>query len=102
MKHTPGPWYAAEVHGGLEIRCLRDDDDPQSEEVIADIRFGDTEPEAVARANAAALSAALDLLAALERTLSWLTSYPGSGPLAGDSSVYNQARAAIAKARGEG
>ena len=99
MKHTPEPWYAAEVHGGLEIRCLRDDDDPQSEEVIADIRFGDTEPEAVARANAAALSAALDLLAALERTLSWLTSYPGSGLY---SSVYNQARAAIAKARGEG
>ena len=99
MKHTPGPWYAAEVHGGLEIRRLRNDDDPQSEEVIADIRFGDTEPEAVARANAAALSAALDLLAALERTLSWLTRHPGSGLY---SSVYNQARAAIAKARGEG
>ena len=41
----------------------------------------------------------LELLEALERTLSWLTSYPGEGALS-PTGPYEQARAAIAKARG--
>ncbi|MBU0752380.1 MAG: hypothetical protein KJ787_13990 [Gammaproteobacteria bacterium] len=37
-----------------------------------------------------------ELVAALERTLSWLTSYPGGGTM-GPSGPYEQARAALAK-----
>lgn len=38
-----------------------------------------------------------DMIEALERTLSWLTSYPGGGAMP----VYEQARAALKKAKGE-
>lgn len=41
-----------------------------------------------------------DLLAALERTLSWLSSYPGGGTLR-EGGPYDQARTAIAKARAQ-
>lgn len=45
------------------------------------------------------IAAAPELLAALERTLSWLTSYPGGGTM-GPTGPYEQARAAITKATG--
>ena len=41
-----------------------------------------------------------ELLAALERTMSWLASYPGGGPLRPDG-PYEQARAAIANTKGK-
>lgn len=66
MTHTPGHWYAAEVEGGLEIRRMRSEGDEQTEEVIADIRFGDTQPEHECRENARLLAAALPLLADLK------------------------------------
>lgn len=49
---------------------------------------------------AALLAAAPDLYAALERTLNWLSSYPGGGPM-GPNGPYEQARAALSRADGE-
>lgn len=46
------------------------------------------------------IKSAPDLLAALERSLDWLSSYPGGGTL-GPNGPYEQARAAIAAARGQ-
>lgn len=47
--------------------------------------------------NARLIAAAPDLLGALQRSLNWLSSYPGGGALG----CYDQAREAIAKATGE-
>lgn len=47
-------------------------------------------------ANASLIAAAPDLLAALRRSLDWLSSYPGGN----SHGAYEQARAAIAKAEG--
>jgi hypothetical protein len=52
------------------------------------------------QADVALLLAAPDLYAALERSLSWLTSYQGEAAT-GKDGPYEQARAALAKARGE-
>lgn len=50
-------------------------------------------------ADACLIAAAPELLAALERTLNWLASYPGQAAI-GPGGPYDQARAAIAKAKG--
>lgn len=49
-----------------------------------------------ALANARLIAAAPELLEALQRTLSWLSSYPGEGAMG----AYDNARKAIAKATG--
>jgi hypothetical protein len=49
------------------------------------------------RADARLIAAAPELLEALERCLSWLTSYPGGGTM-GPKGPYEQARAAITRA----
>lgn len=54
----------------------------------------DAPPLKEAQANARLIAAAPELFEALERTLSWLTSYPGGGAMP----VYDQARTALAKA----
>lgn len=54
----------------------------------------------VEAADAHLVAAAPDLYEALERTLSWLAGYQGGACLRPDG-PYDQARAALAKARGE-
>lgn len=92
IKHTPGPWKC-------EPRPDEwDDDDPafyitHPATQCPDTTIVNLDNEADARL----IAAAPDLLEALERSLSWLSSYPGGNAL----NCYNQARAAISKARGE-
>lgn len=90
--YTPGPWThigqgditGVETngtnHGPVDVCCVYLRTVP-----------GRTE------ANARLIAAAPDLLEALQRSLSWLSSYRGGGAMG----CYDQARAAIAKALGE-
>jgi hypothetical protein len=88
--HTPGPW-----------EILADPDDP-SGWVVVDAtheRFQVASVEPRVRpteelANCRLIAAAPDLSAALKRTLSWLTSYPGGCSMP----AYNQAVEALKKA----
>jgi hypothetical protein len=89
---TPGPWHVSTAltvwKDGRDLAYLPDG-------------FSKSHTEFLERkANITLMAAAPDLLAALERTLNWLTSYPGEGALGPDGPYY-QARAAIAKAKGE-
>ena len=106
MKHTPGPWLIHKPRhcdGDLWIQVLKGAWDITSngaseKGVIADAKYSamtDEENEA----NARLIAAAPDLLEALQRTLSWLTSYPGGGTLE-PNGVYEQARRAISMAIG--
>ena len=95
-KWTPGPWHWDAGDVGVEPGVLYADIYTDDEAVIAMFNINLKE----GTANARLIAAAPDLYAALERTLSWLTSYQGSGSMA-DHGPYNQARAALAKARGE-
>ena len=63
------------------------------QDVVA-VVFDDDDAEEQKRARL--IAAAPDLLAALERSLNWLSSYHGGGAIG----AYDQARAAIAKATG--
>lgn len=84
-QHTPGPWTFEPgtiddfpyVIYGEDCLCVESGKD-------SDARL---------------IAAAPDLLEALERTLSWLTSYKGEGTM-GPNGPYEQARAAISKATG--
>lgn len=85
-KHTPGPWFRGEIrtnvigHGGIRVaRCNFDGG------------FNGREDEFEAECNARLISAAPELLEALEG----LVKNPNSGL------HHNIARLAIAKARGE-
>jgi hypothetical protein len=94
---TPGPWMvgpSAVVDGATDYAILADG------KIISEA-FGRSswQFEYDSLANARLIAAAPDLLAALERTLSWLTSYPGEACMR-PSGPYAQARAAIAKATG--
>jgi hypothetical protein len=80
-KHTPGPWSKSErgyIFAGDS--CIASTSDLDENE-----------------ANARLIAAAPDLLAALEQSLSWLSSYPGGGA----NAAWRKASEAIAKARGE-
>ena len=99
MNHTPGPWFAHDfsgVSGGNEV-------------VASDYCVSCTTPDHITvafmgnglrcareewEANAQLIAAAPELLEALEEVLGWETLCP--------IDVYEQARAAIAKARGQG
>jgi hypothetical protein len=90
--HTPGPWT-----------CYPDTDSDSYETGYARVGTPDHDnPEAGWLSDyfhiedARLIAAAPDLLAVLKRSLSWLSSYPGDGAL----DVYDEARAAIAKAEG--
>jgi hypothetical protein len=92
--HTPGPWTA--VKARIEIAGKRGF---RGNYRVADAYFSaelaDTPRHEEACANARLIAAAPELVAALERTLSYLTSYRG-----GAMGCYEQARAALAKAKG--
>ena len=95
-RYTPGPWVISKhcstlVESSKGCRSICSAGGYSSNVTI---ELGTNE------ANANLIAAAPDLLEALERTLSWLTSYPGGGTLEPDG-VYEQARKAIANAKGE-
>lgn len=91
-KHTPGPWRVIEdrVPGALEIYA--------EEKAIAELwRRSSTQEE---MANARLIAAAPKLLKALEKMLRCFSDYDGThGDL--ENSATDEARAAIAKARGQ-
>lgn len=88
-KHTPGPWYvmAGMPSNVLSAGGLR----------VARCDFDGNFDSAEARANAKLMAAAPDMFAALEAWTDWLDKYGKDfhGPCIDD------ARAALAKARGE-
>ena len=90
-KHTPGPWETsrdAVQEGHVQITVYSESDGERVATVFQ------------CEANARLIAAAPDLLAALERSLNWLASYPGGGTLSRTGPL-NQAHQAIAKAKGE-
>ena len=87
MNHTPGPWATRESPehwGRIDFIIHSEDTD------VATAWQGGTKAN---RANACLIAAAPDLLEALEEVLGWETLCP--------IEVYEQAREAIRKARGE-
>jgi hypothetical protein len=97
MTHTPGPWtwqYGEGFFAGKSVPVVT---------IESDGACGDPEccgaPSYVIETrqeDAALIVAAPDLLAALKRSLNWLSSYPGGNA----TGAYDEARAAIAKAEG--
>lgn len=96
-KHTEGPWEA----DGFDVwatKPMRFTSKSAGTPLIATAaRHLDFENPFPYLANARLIAAAPEMLAALERTLNWLSSYPGGNA----EGTYQQARAAIAKATGE-
>ncbi len=89
-QHTPGPWF---VNGPWNIQA---DTHTEIPVIVAHITPMRGEWASAREANATLIAAAPDLLAALQRSLNWLSSYPGG--LA--HNTWEQAHAAIAKAEG--
>ena len=90
-QHSPTPWRVSRTDRCLVLNCHGTD--------ILEA-LGDYADDAVwprMEANARLATAAPDLLAAAQRSLSWLTSYPNEGAMG----MYDQMRAAIAKATGD-
>ena len=89
VKHTPGPWTARRVHtGGFDIFDERGRD-------VVTVYGGGVETES-REANARLIAAAPDLLEALSRAVH---SYDGVPPRH-HPAWFDEARAAIARARG--
>lgn len=89
-KITPGPWTADELtcedHRGMG--WIRGD----GKDIAA---YGDSAMWIEQnRANGKAIAAVPDLIEALQRSLNWLSSYPGGNAVG----CYDQARAALRKA----
>lgn len=113
MSHTPGPWkledesdvHASDVLGsdGTHVVCFGHDYDDYG-------RFGwpkgrwsqkkEEEWNATVEANARLIAAAPELLEALEDVLNCVALCPEHGDVVDAPSKYEDARAAIAKARG--
>lgn len=94
-------WTGSEEHArNAWFAYLEDDDNWQSRDGAprfrCDIDVGETGRIEIQWMGAAGNSHDA-LVAALERTLSWLTSYPGEGA----NGAYEQARAALKAAKGE-
>jgi hypothetical protein len=90
---TPGPWEVGEPNQGGSVLAVGVFSDRWH---IADVWRDVPELVEEAEANARLIAAAPDLLAALKRSLDWLASYQGAGA----DRVWEQAKAAIAKAEG--
>jgi len=95
-RHTPGPWTFDWNVARLDVFSA------DASRLVATLRRSAISSviDSSAIANARLIAAAPELLEALQRTLNWLTSYPGEGTM-GPDGPYEQARAAIAKATGE-
>jgi hypothetical protein len=97
MSHTPGPWFAHDFSGvngekvtpcDFAVSCTTPD-----HLTVAVMGMGLTGTPEEWEANVKLIAAAPDLLEALEEVLGWETLCP--------IEVYEQAREAIAKAKGE-
>lgn len=94
-KHTPGPWEVVELVDGYDIRS------PESRCRIATA----SDPEAVWGAigreeDACLIAAAPELLEALEEAVAWIEDDRFDDAYIAEG-WYHEARAAIAKAKGE-
>lgn len=93
--HTPGPWATFEIEDSRTRRPLVGVTVDNGPADVAHCSGFDSQRGAdEERANARLIAAAPDLLAACERALSWLSSYPGGCA----TSAYLQASAAVDKA----
>ena len=90
LKHTPGPWFAANPFGKFEVAVLN------SEWTV----YADQEANEDAAGDAHLIAAAPDMLDALDRVanLNPDAGEIGEGML---KTIVSEARAAIAKAKGE-
>ena len=98
-EHSPGPWRYAPAGPNMRNKYSQNFAiaDGTGNNLVAGT-FSDTNGgDAVSKANAVLIAAAPDLVKALERSLNWLSSYPGEGA----SGAYEEARAALSKARGK-
>lgn len=118
LAHTPGPWAVGywggrchKAHGGGIHPGLKGDDPcvydpifykghsgiagPEVDQMVVTTEYDELK---ISEADAHLIAAAPMMFEALEATLSWLTSYPGGGAM----KCYEQARAALAAAKGEG
>ena len=93
-RHTPGPWL--KDAGSIYAKCQLNDEGMSTQSPLAEVT-SDEDNDPYYHGNCDLIAAAPELLEALQRTLSWLSSYPGGGA----HGCYDQARAAIAKATGE-
>lgn len=93
-KHTPGPWdyFVGNANGRGLIRI----EGEGTGEHIASMPRG-----AVSESNARLIAAAPDLLAALEDLVGYAAAEIGIPPNEAVGGAFKQARAAIAKARGQ-
>lgn len=93
-KITPGPWAVA-IHDDAPV-VLTDTERPW---VIADIRAFETSKEDDGLANARAIAAVPDMIAALKAIVQWHDEAEKHGQKVGPD--IDEAKAALAKARGE-
>lgn len=109
MRYTPGPWHVhtiSKTDGEFliytgDVGSAPDAHDAAVATVAGGLGWNDTDGRCMeSEANARLIAAAPKLLAALRDCLSWLTSYPGGGPLRPDG-PYEKARAALAEAEPE-
>lgn len=101
-KHTPGPWKFDDHLGCRPIKGGKSGSHRQAQykEVACTVGLHDDDED---RANARLIAAAPELLKALE-ALVWVADSMDSAPIAASvrlETAYEEAKAAIAKARGE-
>jgi hypothetical protein len=97
MDHSPTPWSIAPTSEefGWAVFIV-DADEADVIHFVCPRDINDADAAFIVRA----ANAHEALVEALDRTLSWLTSYPGGGALS-PTGPYEQAKAALALARGE-
>lgn len=99
MMHTPGPWKARDTDNGIEV-------DPVCDAINATYNRDHEKMVLEARANAALIAAAPDLLAALKTVVAKWDSIPEDVQVPDeinddDDWQWDQARAALEKVKGE-
>jgi len=100
-KHTPGPWVLDDLaHSHVVDADYHVIESGKGYHLDGEESDGFNVTGCISLDDASLIAAAPDLLAALERALSWLTSYPAEAAM-GPDGPYSQAVKAIAKAKGE-
>lgn len=113
MSHIPGPWKAIPQGGSSTVICPSKP--PRNDTRIPAYAYDENRGHCIgypfieddgrtrldfvnfAHDDARLIAAAPEMLAALQRTLNWLASYPGDACMGADG-PYNQVRDAIKKA----
>lgn len=98
-KHTPGPWYM--LHEGRTIQISDSTEHTNASAIVHWCGFDSGDKPMVTKvANARLITAAPEMLAALQAVIAWDEGGPGSFEIAGEGRAFAKARAAIAKAIG--